>query len=1474
MKLSKKILLGAFALTGLCMTVGVVGSNFTVKEESPVKVKATETNYVFTAAGAGPATAGSYSINEGVVTVSSYANFVLEVADASGATPDKVYTMPVIIMGDNETVREGYKCSLKIWRKGSENKFVVETNYASNYLAKSGEGSKSFIVFIDKGTNVCDSGVTAEETAITINWYDNAKVAYALQSVTLSKNAVIPTENQIPVVPSIQSIENDGAHTFFRFNLEGSGISEKAGGKYHLFLEKNGTYSPNYTWADYSFLKVIKISKDGYNWFPLLADVNSSSSGSFFFNQGADLRIPFKSNGTSYYDRIINFVKIPAGTTFPEYDYTLDTTGTKEQKCYVTTSDVVYKRSKPGYLSAFVLDELGGSMPEVSINNTLSDFAPEFRFQDTEYSSGSVDFTYPNNVVDVTFNYKVGEQGKQSCLLFQNIGGNTGAPLVFWYDKGQLVFTESNTLPAYKQFYTDKDEIAVNPGDYVKMRYVRQYNSDFTAHVAWIFINDNCISKFAYTGYDTSAVTPGAPNKFTISPYHITTLKSWYEEGYSTKEYNVTINYSDKASEVVKVTGGNTLSIDSEHYVIKNEMGLELFYNPTIKRDTVLTATAITRETRTFSNVNSDNNNVDDGSDKTLSFSIFSYNAAFPGSVNSYNQVKSGFKINGVSLDKFEKAKVTYAHGSKHIAIWTPKTAFTTSDSYPYTLFEIEDKTIFQGALLGEAKAYINPTTNKWVAYTNEYTVSLTDANSVTTVIHMPSGLTLPSKWVLDETGHCSNKWYLADNETVFDPTKPITGNVVAHQVIKEHTYTHHDAVAPKCEATGLIEHYTCNDCSKYFVKVDEAYVEKTLADITVKATGHEHNPVAIQEATRDPAVAGVAAHYICNHTDCGCLFSKVDGEYVKTTLAELQQDYLDDIASSKTTAISGLTSYKNPADYTVNKTAYDAAIANGKTAINACINHSEITSALDDAKAAIDLIKNDATMLAEAKVDACGKLDEYVDPAKYTVKINELNYEISLGKKNINDATSIPGVATALENAKKAIDDIPTDAQLLAQAKQNAIDVLVAAYPASDYTINKTAYDDALVDAKDTINSATTLDEIPTKTAAAAAIMDAVKDDATVLVEAKQAAIADLTTYVDPADYTIKAKDLADAIKQGCIDINAAKSVSEVGTALAAAKLVIDDIPTDAALLAAAKVAAIKDLNDYVDPDNYTINYQQLDAALTAGTQSIANATTFEEVETRLDASKAVIDLIDSDQVVYDKAEAAKVDVKIEAIGTVTLDSKADIEAAEEAYGKLTQQQQKYVSKYDTLVAARATYDALVAAKELADAKTAAIKGLEEYKNPQDYTINKTAYDAAIAEGKNAINSATKVADVTTALNKAKAALDAIKTDSAVMSEARTAAKTEVDNFYKGIDLSKYNDENKKLIETKTTEVKAAIDTAKTTAEIDSAVAAYKTAVNAIPQNKGGCSGDVTATALVALVGLLGAGLALVLNKKRKLAK
>ena len=110
----------------------------------------------------------------------------------------------------------------------------------------------------------------------------------------------------------------------------------------------------------------------------------------------------------------------------------------------------------------------------------------------------------------------------------------------------------------------------------------------------------------------------------------------------------------------------------------------------------------------------------------------------------------------------------------------------------------------------------------------------------------------------------------------------------------------------------------------------------------------------------------------------------------------------------------------------------------------------------------------------------------------------------------------------------------------------------------------------------------------------------------------------------------------------------------------------------------------------------------------------------------------------------------------KIDAIGKVTLDSKAKIEAARNAYNALTDDQKDYVSNYQTLLDAEIDYAALVAEKNEADAKAA---------------------KAAAAAAQSAADAAKKAADEAVAAVKGSDNAEA-QAQAAAAEEAAAAAK------------------------------------------------------------------------------------------------
>ena len=154
------------------------------------------------------------------------------------------------------------------------------------------------------------------------------------------------------------------------------------------------------------------------------------------------------------------------------------------------------------------------------------------------------------------------------------------------------------------------------------------------------------------------------------------------------------------------------------------------------------------------------------------------------------------------------------------------------------------------------------------------------------------------------------------------------------------------------------------------------------------------------------------------------------------------------------------------------------------------------------------------------------------------------------------------------------------------------------------------------------------------------------------------------------------------------------------------------------------------------------------------------------------------------------DREAAAAVDQMIEAIGDVTLNSKAAIDLAQNAYDALTEEQQAYVTKADVLAEAQAAYEALVKSE------------------------NDKAAAAAVEARIDAIGEVT--IDSRTAIEKAEAAYEALTDEQKQLvtnSDVLTVARAAYDSLVQVNEVEKQIS----LIGKVTTDSKAKIDAART---------------------------------------------------------
>jgi len=230
-----------------------------------------------------------------------------------------------------------------------------------------------------------------------------------------------------------------------------------------------------------------------------------------------------------------------------------------------------------------------------------------------------------------------------------------------------------------------------------------------------------------------------------------------------------------------------------------------------------------------------------------------------------------------------------------------------------------------------------------------------------------------------------------------------------------------------------------------------------------------------------------------------------------------------------------------------------------------------------------------------------------------------------------------------------------------------------------------------------------------------------------------------------------------------------------------------------------------------------------------TAPTEPIVD-TTLEDAKT---AAKAELECY-AKAADYREAQQAELATAI-ANGKTAIDSATDVDAVNAA-----------------LADAKATIDALETDAELtvkeeaaalAAAKTDAKAALDTYVNADDYrAAEKLVLAAAIAEGKTAIDNATDIQTVNATLIGVKAAIDEIKTDAqltaeeaaaaAALATAKLGAKTELEGYVKAED---YREAQQVELATAIANGKTAIDGAADVASVEAALAAAKTAIDAI---------------------------------------
>lgn len=450
-------------------------------------------------------------------------------------------------------------------------------------------------------------------------------------------------------------------------------------------------------------------------------------------------------------------------------------------------------------------------------------------------------------------------------------------------------------------------------------------------------------------------------------------------------------------------------------------------------------------------------------------------------------------------------------------------------------------------------------------------------------------------------------------------------------------------------------------------------------------------------------------------------------------------------LADAKAAALASLDAAKaeySQDDYATNWSVLEKAYNDGKTEINAAAAIEAVNSALQKATDAMAAVKNDATLLAEAKTAATDQLNSEYAKYKATDYTNA-NYELLTEKYNaglsaIGGARTVDAVETALETAIAEMAAIKTNAQILADAKaaaKQAVNEAFAAYNEQDYTVdNWTALVKAKEDGLAAIEAAAKTDAAAEAGEAAIAAMAAVKNNATLLAEAKATAKSELETEYKKykkTDYTANWSQLESAYNSGLTAIENAATIELAQAAKEEAVTAMAAVKNDATLLAEAKTAAKSELGTekakYSQSD-YTINWSVLEQAYNDGLTAIDASKTTSAVDTAKQAAIAAMAAVKTDA---EELEAAKSAAKDEL--------KEYFDAFNKAY------------YFET-----------------------SLQALQ------------TAYDSGVS----AISAAQSVADVATALANAKTALDNVKADVTEVNDA-DSLKAAVEAQYSKIILT-----------------------------------------------------------------------------------
>lgn len=441
-----------------------------------------------------------------------------------------------------------------------------------------------------------------------------------------------------------------------------------------------------------------------------------------------------------------------------------------------------------------------------------------------------------------------------------------------------------------------------------------------------------------------------------------------------------------------------------------------------------------------------------------------------------------------------------------------------------------------------------------------------------------------------------------------------------------------------------------------------QAETKITVTDGTVKKIDAAGAQVVVAESAQAGDV--VAEKLENNGTVTGAV---VADEIVNNgTLAEENVNAALKTAAKKALN-DGFATYSQD-DYTSENWAkLTKAKDDGLAAIDSALTEAAIQSAKNtalDAMAAVETIAEaTARELAEAKTAATEALktafNGYTETDYDAQTWATLKAAYDNGLAAIEAATDVSAVNTAKQTALDAMAAcVPKDVEALTQAKAEAkaaIEAAFKAYDEDDYaSANWTELTIAYNRGLNEVEAATSVSAVDTAKQTAITAMAAVKNDATLLAEAKTAAKSELETEkakYSQSDYTINWSVLEQAYNDGLTAIDASKTTSAVDTAKQAAIAAMAAVKTDAEELEAAKSAAKDELKEYFDAFNkayyYETSLQALQTAYDSGVSAISAAQSVADVATALANAKTALDNVKADVTEVNDADSLKAAVE-----------------------------------------------------------------------------------------------------------------------------------------------------------------------------------------------------------------------------------